>query len=339
MFVSRIFHFPGLGGRLVFCWHLTQSSSSKPWIKRVMFPTPDLSHLTSLDYEAVYEPAEDSFLLMDALEADKNLLSRLRPSLCVEVGSGSGVVLTFLSKLISSLEPSSSSSSPACLAIDINPEAAKVSRKTAAVNAVDCYEVINSDLLTPFEPRWGIIDHNSQLVSLTTVNDDRYRPDCIFSQPDRILFHPYCVQPDCHLSSPRLHSQVDILLFNPPYVVTPPKEVVEGGLTASWAGGLRGREVTDRLLPVVSRFLSRPDGLFYLVTIPENDPKEICDILKSQGLTGEVVLKRRAGPERLAIYRFAFAEEGSTSWYWDLRACLVHATSLPSVRIAFYRYV
>ena len=103
---------------------------------------------------------------------------------------------------------------------------------------------------------------------------------------------------------------MDILLFNPPYVVTPSSEVDVGGLTASWAGGDRGRQVTDRLLPLVSRFLSRPHGLFYLVTIQENDPAEICEVLKRQGLEAEVVLKRRAGPERLAIYRFGFGKGG-----------------------------
>ncbi|XP_028318640.1 methyltransferase N6AMT1 isoform X2 [Gouania willdenowi] len=106
---------------------------------------------------------------------------------------------------------------------------------------------------------------------------------------------------DCLL--PRLCGKVDVLLFNPPYVVTPSEEVGGSGIEASWAGGTRGREVTDRFLPYVAKLLSRK-GLFYLIAIAENDPGEIIALLSKWGLKGESCLTTRAGNERLSVLRF-----------------------------------
>ncbi|OAA32782.1 hypothetical protein AAL_00247 [Moelleriella libera RCEF 2490] len=63
-----------------------------------MLPTPDTSHVS---YSRIYEPAEDSFLLLDTLTSEAPFLSRTFPSaapapLVLEVGTGSGVVLAFI---------------------------------------------------------------------------------------------------------------------------------------------------------------------------------------------------------------------------------------------------
>ena len=207
-------------------------------------PSPDYSHLDSTDFERVYEPSEDTFILLDALQSERHHLATQRPLICVEIGSGSGLVLAFLARLLSKQEQL------VCIATDINECAAQATRKTLERNRV-VGDVIVTDLLT----------------SLST----------------------------------RLSALVDILLFNPPYVVT---ECVPGsrGLESAWAGGERGRHVMDRVLPEVDRLLS-PGGVFYLVVIEENDPDEISSLLETRGLTVKRILSRRAGRERLVVLK------------------------------------
>ncbi|XP_037333281.1 methyltransferase N6AMT1 [Pungitius pungitius] len=206
--------------------------------------TPVYSHAGRGDFRDVYEPAEDSFLLIDALEKDAELLQQIGPRVCLEVGSGSGVVSAFLASLVG----------PGALYLctDVNPAAAQCTAKTASRNDAPLQPVITS------------------LV-------------------DGLL--------------PRLSGTVDVLLFNPPYVVTPSEEVGSTGIEAAWAGGQRGREVTDRLLPVVPQLLSSK-GLFYLVCIAENKPDEIIGLLAKFGLKGETHMSTRAGNERLSVLRF-----------------------------------
>lgn len=52
----------------------------------LMISTPDTSHLSKEDFVHVYEPAEDTFCLLDALEQDADLLRRAKPRLVIEIG-------------------------------------------------------------------------------------------------------------------------------------------------------------------------------------------------------------------------------------------------------------
>jgi release factor glutamine methyltransferase len=55
-----------------------------------MLPTPQIGHLTADDYEHIYEPAEDSFIFLDALELEAEGLRELKPTVCVEIGYVNG---------------------------------------------------------------------------------------------------------------------------------------------------------------------------------------------------------------------------------------------------------
>ncbi|XP_025005213.2 methyltransferase N6AMT1 isoform X1 [Gallus gallus] len=205
-------------------------------------PTPRYEHVGPRGrFRDVYEPAEDTFLLLDALERDAALL---RIDICLEIGSGSGVVSAFLASIIGA--------SALYLCTDINPMAAYCTLETAQLNNVHLQPVI-TDLVK------GL--------------------------------------------SPRLNGMVDLLLFNPPYVVTPSEEVQSHGIEASWAGGKKGREVMDRVFPLVADLLST-GGLFYLVTIKENNPDEILETMTKHGLEGTRLLSRQAGQEMLTILKF-----------------------------------
>ncbi|KPP60420.1 hypothetical protein Z043_121585 [Scleropages formosus] len=209
-----------------------------------MFPTPEYFHAGRGPFVNVYEPAEDSFLLMDALERDADRLQKMRPSICLEVGSGSGVVSAFLASV--------TGPEAVYLCTDVNPDAAQCTAETSRCNDISLQPII-TDLV------------------------------------ETLL--------------PRLCGNVDVLLFNPPYVVTPSEEVGSSGIEAAWAGGIRGREVMDRFIPLVPQLLSS-QGLFYLVTVTENDPEGIIVLLGQMGLWGEVCLSRQAGAESLSILRF-----------------------------------
>ncbi|KAH8094018.1 protein methyltransferase [Aureococcus anophagefferens] len=66
---------------------------------------PSLDHASFADWDAVYEPAEDTFLLLDALFAERSSLRALGDATVVEVGPGSGVVSAYVAALLAAQAP------------------------------------------------------------------------------------------------------------------------------------------------------------------------------------------------------------------------------------------
>jgi release factor glutamine methyltransferase len=221
-----------------------------------MLPTPDYSHLKMSDFEKVYEPAEDTFVFLDALENDLELILSMKPSVCIEIGCGSGVVINFLTKHLTNQWLKSDKLKdigiPLFIATDINKDACEATIKTTQLNSNNI-QVVNCDLLSP-------------------------------------LIH-------------RLENRIDILLFNPPYVVTDNIELGSSNIQAAWAGGIDGRQVMNRLFKQINNILS-PNGIFYLICIKQNDIISIEKDLAIYGFEMKIIITRKAGIETLYCLRF-----------------------------------
>lgn len=201
--------------------------------------------LTETDAETVYEPSEDSFLLIDSLEADFGSLKKSRPKFCMEIGSGSGVVITALALAARDKWPAF------FIAIDINPEACRVTKNTSVINGTNI-EIIQMDLISAIHTR----------------------------------------------------SVFDVIIFNPPYVVTDSIEVNDKRLIRrTWAGGKNGREVMDRLFPYIPDLLA-DNGTFYLLAIKENNLEDIIAIFDGLNMSGNIVADRKIRGEHLHVLKF-----------------------------------
>jgi release factor glutamine methyltransferase len=239
---------------------------------------PSLDHLSYQDYENIYEPAEDTYLFLDALKDELEQLHHTiaattdqvqsgRCVLCLEIGCGSGVISTFASNRWNELNDGydvNESIPMINFATDINPRALFVTRQTFHQNKLKNHtnylEVIRCDL-------------SSSLLS-------------------------------------RFSNMCDIVLFNPPYVPTPDEEVnVDGDIAAAWAGGEDGRRVIDRFVPQLAQILKRPTGIAYMVTVDDNKPFELaCHLSQKYHLIMRPIFRRRAKNEFLTIQKITCNE-------------------------------
>jgi release factor glutamine methyltransferase len=216
-----------------------------------MLPTPSTRHV---DFDTVYEPAEDSFLLIDTLSSTSEIaflsqrFHKTATPVVLEVGTGSGVVIAFTTtwakKIIGRRDVLG-------LGIDVNRFACVATSKTAQDEIKSTKES-------------GSAGHESGVFGDTVMSD---------------------------LTSCLRSHVIDILLFNPPYVPTedlpalPEHESAASSvskfdrdshmLALSYAGGLDGMETTNRLLSQLPSILRPKYGVAYVLLCAQNKPEEV----------------------------------------------------------------
>ena len=258
---------------------------------------PSMEHLTSSDYDNVYEPADDTYLLLDGLGVEfdggapctggttpsvlldeNNIQMALtsdhpadRVAITLELGCGTGAVTAYLAKVL-------------------------YNRRKRIPQKEPLEGSDGNDVQCPSSAMHYVTDVNPHAVSVALRTAEA-------SGLPRGTVEPIL----CDLASPlldKLSGKVDVLIFNPPYVPTPDDEVGSAGIEASWAGGKDGRIVLDRTLPQIARLLSRPHGAAYVITVDDNLPEDIAEKMRLFGVDVKPLVRRKARNEYLSVQKF-----------------------------------
>jgi release factor glutamine methyltransferase len=262
---------------------------------------PSLSHLQLSDYDNVYPPSDDTYLLLDAIgfdidamlegkggntadknESPKDIMEQLfwNVKVTLEIGCGTGVPTVYLAKRLRSQLMNNHHQQQRPPVKEGNTEATNTTN-TAIYHCNAQHHVTD---INPLAIR--IAKKTAETNNIPTSD-----------------FHAY----NCDLASdvlPKLSNQVDILLFNPPYVPTPNEEVGSKGIEASWAGGTNGRVVLDRALPQIAQLLAYPHGVAYMVVVDDNFPEQICQWMEDKfGILAIPWMRRKARNEFLTILK------------------------------------
>ena len=189
------------------------------------------------DNEDVYQPAEDTYLLL------RVALAEARPgTLALEIGCGSGFISKELGAKVARL-----------IATDVNPHAVRAARARGI-------EVIRADLFRGIKGKF------------------------------------------------------DLILFNPPYLPTQPKERTGQWIDYALDGGESGRQTVDRFIEGLAWHL-RPGGRALLLISSLTGLAEVSRTAKAAGLTAEVVADEGCFFERLHVLRLGtiYSSSGSGS--------------------------
>ncbi|KAI7084747.1 hypothetical protein KC356_g6468 [Hortaea werneckii] len=248
-----------------------------------MIPTPSTSHV---NYNRVYEPAEDSYLLLDTLSAPTETawLAERFPAesatpLAFEIGCGSGVVLAFVAANAESLlgRPD-----VATVGIDVNDFACKATADTVSLAIKEAAPTNRSAFV-------GSI-HGDLMTSLT--------PGAV----DLLICNPPYV-PTEELPN---ESNLDDFADREDFGSDEAFERDSKYLALAYAGGVDGMEVTNRLLEQLPTALSRR-GVAYILLCHQNRPEMVKERVRSWpgGWSAETVGSsgKKAGWEKLSILR------------------------------------